>query len=182
MVNRVVAVLGALLVSGTLQAQIVDDPRLPNARWGMSLGYNRTPVLGIALTGFAANELRPAGLPLRGTVALDVLFSENEDSPYYRTSAYDGIEACHDARDGRMVEDGNCVPGLDLAGRAELMAVLSRHWGLGGGARVTRAAAPTPYGFVRFETSFRAGRSSWFGQLSAGDRFTQVDAGIVVRF
>lgn len=124
MVNRVVAVLGALLVSGTLQAQIVDDPRLPNARWGMSLGYNRTPVLGIALTGFAANELRPAGLPLRGTVALDVLVSENEDSPYYRTSAYDGIDG----------------------------------WPV------------------------KAGRSSWFGQLSAGDQFTQVDAGIVVRF
>lgn len=181
MVNRCLAVLGALLVSIPLQAQIVDDPRLPDARWGMSLGYNRTPVLGIALTGFAANELRAAGMPLRGTVALDVLFSEDGDSPYYRTSAYNGVEGCHDARDGHPVDDGLCIPALDLAGRAELMAVLGRHWGLGGGARVTRTSAPNPYGLVRFETPFKAGRSL-FGQISAGDQFTQVDAGIVVRF
>lgn len=178
-----VTVLAGLLVSGSLGAQIqANESPLENARWGVSMGYNRTPVLGIALTGFAANEFRPAGLPLRGNVAVDFLVSDNEDSPYYRTSAYGGEEACRDSRDGRPVEDENCIPELDLAGRAELMAVLTRNLGLGAGARIDATSNPNPYGLVRVEVPSRAARSTWFGQLSVGDQFTQVDAGIAIRF
>jgi hypothetical protein len=177
-----IAVLGGLLLAcGSLDAQIRpgDDP-LRGTRWGASLGYNRTPVLGIALTGFASQELGRAGLPLRGTVALDVLFSEDGDSPYYRTSAYTGVEGCHDARSGLRVDEGECVPALGLAGRAELMGRVGSHWGLGAGARVAGIEGLTPYGLVRYETPFR--RHHWFAQLSAGDQYTQVDAGIAVRF
>ncbi|HEX6037391.1 hypothetical protein [Longimicrobium sp.] len=40
----------------------------------------------------------------------------------------------------------------------------------------------TPYGLVRYEHPLRAGRSAWFGQLSAGDGFSQLDAGVAIRF
>ena len=181
MVKRAV-LLGLLLACGRLDAQVLGAPDpLRDARWGMSLGYNRTPVLGLALTGFASHALRPAGMPLRGTVALDVLFSEDENSPYYRTSAYSGAEGCHDSRSGTRVEDENCVPAVNLAGRAEVMAVLTPSWGIGAGARLGRTANPDPYGLVRLEMPFR-GRHAWFGQVSAGDDYTQVDAGIAIRF
>lgn len=181
MVRPIPALFGLLLVSGSLGAQVNVPSSPPNAHWGASMGFNRAPVLGLALTGFAAGGLR-AGLPLRGTAALDFILSQDEDSPYYRTSAYTGVEGCHDSRNGVHVEDSYCVPALDLAGRAELTAVLTRHWGLGAGARVDRARNATPYGLVRYETPFQADRSSWFGQLSVGDHFSQLDAGIAIRF
>lgn len=173
------AILAGLLLSGSLGAQVTPGGNaLGDTRWGASVGYNRTPVLGLALTGFAAHELRPAGLPLRGTVALDVLFSAND--VYYRTSAYNGVEGCYDSRDARPVENDNCMPELGLAGRAELMGRMGSHWGLGAGARLQGKTDPTPYGLVRFETPFR--RHHWFGQVSVGDQYTQVDAGVIVRF
>jgi hypothetical protein len=181
MPNRAFAVLGLLLAPGGLHAQVNVAPPPPAATWGASLGFNRAPVLGLAVTGFAAGDFR-AGLPLRGTVALDVLLSPDEDSPYYRTSAYTGVEGCHDSRNGAHVEDSYCVPEVDAAARAELMAVLTRHWGLGAGARVSSARDAKPYGLVRYQAPFRTARTSWFGQLSVGDHFSQLDAGIAIRF
>lgn len=177
---RAAALAGLVLVPSALGAQ-VDEAPLRNSVWGVSVGFNASPVLGVAGTGFVARDLRALGVPLRGTVALDLIFSPDEDSPYYRDPVSGGGSVCRNASNGQFADDAYCVRELDIAGRGELMAVVSRHWGIGAGARVG-ASAPNPYGLVRYEAPFAAGNPSWFGQVSGGDHFFQLDAGVAIRF
>lgn len=182
MLKRAIVLSSFMLASG-LDAQ-TPDSRLPNATWGVSVGLNGAPVQGLAMTGFAANQFRPGGLPVRGTVALDVLLSQDPRSPYYFQENLNGTDedACIDSRYDTPADNTRCAPDVSLAGRAEAMAVLTPHWGVGAGARLGRSWNADPYGLVRYEHPLRVGLSSWFGQLAAGDGFAQLDAGVAIRF
>lgn len=140
--------------------------------WGLSAGFNRDPVLGVATSGFLARQVRSPVLPIRSTVAIDFIFSEDEDSPYYR----DG-DICRDSRDGTFAESSNCGPEIDLAVRAEVVGIIAGRVGIGGGARL--GTTLSPYGLVHY--ALPAGSNTfWFGQLSVGDHFTQLDVGIAM--
>lgn len=183
MIKPRIVVLASVLLASGLHGQAADS-RLPNATWGVSVGVNGAPVLGMAASGFAANQFYAMGMPVRATVALDVLLSQDSQSPYYITENLNGTRerACVDSRYDQRADDTRCAPDVGAAGRAELMSVLSSRWGVGAGARVGTAWAVDPYGLVRYEQPLRAGLSSWFGQLSVGDGFSQLDAGVAIRF
>jgi hypothetical protein len=148
--------------------------------WGGSIGANANPIQGMSTTLFYARDIPVWIISVRAIAAGDLIFSADEDSPYYRDSFDNGQSRCRDSRNGQFASDAYCGPEIDGAIRAELLIMPHPRFGIGGGLRVPEPSL-TPYASVQYEQPFGA-KGFWFVHGAAGKGFAQFDLGAGMRF
>lgn len=140
--RKYVAPVIAVLTGPSLQAFGDTDPSLSN--WGFGAHMSG----GYAFEGVEGAEFEIAGALkykdwLRvNLIPLNIVLSEDEDSPFFNDTFSNGQSRCRDSRNGQFVDDAECGPDIDYRGAAEAQFLLADRFWFGGGAVIGEGASP----------------------------------------
>ncbi|MCI4645758.1 MAG: hypothetical protein MRY64_13340 [Hyphomonadaceae bacterium] len=154
--HQILVAAGLVAISaGTATAQ--EKPALKAQKdwsWGGHLSG------GYAFEGQEGGELEAAvsiqykDWARLNLIPVNVVFYEDEDSPFYNDTFSNGQSRCRDSRNGQFADDSECAPAADYRAGAEALVLLNQNFGLGGGVLVGDEAMPFASAGVEFGKYF----------------------------
>lgn len=141
--------------------------------FAFSMGYNRAPIDGFAMTASYGRDLSF----FRGVIAVDGIGTgEAAGDSYWDTN----LNTCRSMDGGELTDASDCVGDMEFAGRGELLVRLPLGLSFGPGVRFKRDFAP--YGAAQLEVKVGpAAKYLLFGHGTFGEEIRQFDLGFGMR-
>lgn len=143
----------------------------PREVWSASTGISAYPSAGVSGTLAYGRNVGVA----RFVLAADAIVVGG-DGPY-NLEQQDGRPVCRDEETDQLVNESQCIEGLDAAVRGEALLRLGR--GLAVGPALRFDGGFTPYGALLLERRVRSTEPmTWFAHVGAGHDFLQLQVGV----